>query len=273
MQTSINKMYRQLSASNTHPGRNVGGYAFIDQSKFNISLTLYSGNTVPNPGGIDENIITEKNRFIKSDNESNLNSLLEKYTQSVSFGDLTTRVQSISLPDISLTMDAIPSMGVGKTPMTSQDGMLMGGADNTFSIDVLSTEDLFIERFFGTWLEDTTSTHWKYKDYPFDRGDMVVSFHRSDRNSSDTGDGWVIMNIVLKNVYPIAIDTVNAAHKFEFKPTRQVKFAFDYFTIECGVAPNMGAPNLPGTPVPLTGELFAESSQQIAERRGRSFLS
>lgn len=227
---SIQKMYDMLSK--TPETNDISRYRFIEQSRFNIILsTLHNPLALQlnNTGAIEYD--DTKNRVITTANIASKNIELEPLLLRYSpEGDITTRVQSIDIPEIAIPPDILQTFAVGTTPIGNTTGWRTGST-NEITLSVLSTEDLFIEQFFGVWLEDTTCTRWKYKEIPFNKGRLSVSIYQSEINAAMHSRSILTFNFI--GVYPTGIDTPTMSHTYTFKPTRDVTLAYEYMTIDC----------------------------------------
>ena len=102
----------------------------------------------------------------------------------------------------------------------SNTGIYIKPTSNTFSVDFLSTEFSLHEHVFYYWLKETTANEWRYDERPFTKCILRIGFFDSDKKKK-------LFDYVLKNVYPISIETLKPSHDGAEKVTRTVTFAFD----------------------------------------------
>ena len=132
-------------------------------------------------------------------------------------------IQGIDLPDFEgyLTPDA-ESTYYGNV---SNTGIYIQPTANTFTVDFLSTEFSLHEHVFYYWLRETTANEWQYDNRPFTKCILRIGFF-------DSEDKKKMFEYVLKNVYPIGIETLSPSHAGEEVLTRRVTFAFDCMYVQ-----------------------------------------
>jgi hypothetical protein len=151
-------------------------------------------------------------------NESKVKQIFKNSTKERDTQAMKYFIQGIQIPDF----DSFAPEGPKDTYFgpASQTGIYIKPTSNEFTVDFLSTEFSLHEHVFYYWLRETTADRWQYDERPFSKCILRIAFFDSDKRKR-------LFDYVLKNVYPIAIETLSPSHSSSEKITRTVTFAFD----------------------------------------------
>ena len=127
-------------------------------------------------------------------------------------------IQNIIVPEIDTYApgESVASeFGMSRNP-----GLFVKPSSNEFTIQFLSTEFSLHESVFYYWLRETTSNVWVYKNRPFTKAKLLITFLDSRRKHR-------MFSYLMTNVFPLNITTLKPSQENEMELTRDVTFAFD----------------------------------------------
>jgi hypothetical protein len=99
-------------------------------------------------------------------------------------------------------------------------------AENSFSINFLSTEFPIHERFFLEWLKETMSNTYQRGDRPFSKAKIRVTFLNQDMDRE-------VLQYVFEDSFPIGFDTINPNYAADGSNNeRAVTFQFNWAWVD-----------------------------------------
>lgn len=133
-------------------------------------------------------------------------------------------VQSVSIPGLGLEGSNVEIQNDFGKAIVPPKGSIIP-ASNDITIKFLNTEYSVFEYMIHPWLREVQSTIWIYRQVPFSRANIKISF----MNQLNTE---AIHSYIFYDCYPTGFETLDLTQEASEDLTRDATFSFDYMTID-----------------------------------------
>jgi hypothetical protein len=138
------------------------------------------------------------------------------------FNSIPFLVQKADLPNIKSTIKDGIVTPFGFISVTSNQPVIP--EQNSFKIHFFNTEFSIMENFLAEWISETVSNVWLYREYPFSKANITVSFFDQSINK-------IIYAYKFYECFPSRMTTQNVSYDIEIPTNREAEFVFDYMNI------------------------------------------